>query len=90
MKADIHPAYETIEVTCSCGNKFETRSNLCKPLGTDVCNECHPFYTGKQKTLDTGGRVQRFADRFGAFGKKAPAAADAGRTAPGSPTVHLK
>lgn len=54
MKADIHPAYETIEVTCSCGNKFETRSNLCKPLGTDVCNECHPFYTGKQKTLDTG------------------------------------
>ncbi|EFQ65636.1 50S ribosomal protein L31 [Pseudomonas fluorescens WH6] len=74
MKADIHPAYETIEVTCSCGNKFETRSNLCKPLGTDVCNECHPFYTGKQKTLDTGGRVQRFADRFGAFGKK-PAAA---------------
>jgi large subunit ribosomal protein L31 len=76
MKADIHPAYETIEVTCSCGNKFETRSNLCKPLGTDVCNECHPFYTGTQKTLDTGGRVQRFADRFGAFGKK-PAATPA-------------
>ena len=70
MKAGIHPAYETIEVTCSCGNKFETRSNLCKPLGTDVCNECHPFYTGKQKTLVTGGRVQRFAGRFGAFGKK--------------------
>ncbi len=70
MKADIHPAYETIHVTCSCGNKIETRSNLCTPLGTEVCTECHPFYTGKQKTLDTGGRVQRFADRFGAFGKK--------------------
>ena len=70
MKADIHPAYETIAVTCSCGNKFETRSNLCKQLGTDVCNECHPFYTGKQKNLDTGGRVQRFADRFGTFGNK--------------------
>ena len=76
MKADIHPEYPAVAVTCSCGNKFETRSNLCKPLGTDVCNECHPFYTGKQKTLDTGGRVQRFADRFGAFGKK-PAATPA-------------
>ncbi|WP_129210614.1 50S ribosomal protein L31 [Candidatus Pseudomonas adelgestsugas] len=69
MKTNIHPAYEIIEVTCSCGNKFETRSNLCKPLSTDVCNECHPFYTGKQKILNTGGRIQRFADRFGAFGK---------------------
>ena len=76
MKTAIHPEYNEIAVACSCGNKFETRSNLCKPLGTDVCNECHPFYTGKQKTLDTGGRVQRFADRFGAFGKK-PAATPA-------------
>ncbi|WP_300635715.1 50S ribosomal protein L31 [Pseudomonas sp.] len=76
MKADIHPAYEEIAVTCSCGNAFHTRSTLGKPLGTDVCNACHPFYTGKQKTLDTGGRVQRFADRFGAFGKK-PAATPA-------------
>jgi large subunit ribosomal protein L31 len=74
MKADIHPAYETILVTCSCGNKFETRSNLCKPLGTDVCNECHPFYTGKQKTLDVGGRVDRFKTRFGAFGATKKAA----------------
>ena len=76
MKADIHPTYEITAVTCSCGNKFETRSNLAKPLAIDVCNECHPFYTGKQKTLDTGGRVQRFADRFGAFGKKPAAAAE--------------
>ena len=56
MKADIHPNYPEIAVTCRCGNKF------------DVCNECHPFYTGKQKTLDTGGRVQKFADRFATFG----------------------
>ena len=70
MKADIHPAYEVIEVTCSCGNKFETRSNLCKPLGTDVCNECHPFYTGKQRIMDSAGRVERFNARFGNFGKK--------------------
>ena len=67
MKADIHPDYPVIAVTCSCGNKFETRSTFGKALPIDVCNECHPFYTGKQKTLDTGGRVQRFADRFGAF-----------------------
>ena len=70
MKPEIHPNYEVIAVTCSCGNKFETRSTLCSPLGTDVCNECQPFYSGKQKTLDTGGRVKRFEDRFAAFGKK--------------------
>ncbi|MBA1202353.1 50S ribosomal protein L31 [Pseudomonas capeferrum] len=67
---DIHPQYEVIPVTCSCGNKFETGSTLCKPLAIDVCSECHPFYTGKQKVLDTGGRVQKFADRFGMFGAK--------------------
>ena len=70
MKPEIHPNYSVIAVTCSCGNSFETRSTLCAPLGTDVCNECHPFYTGKQKVLDTGGRVQKFADRFGAFSTK--------------------
>ena len=70
MKADIHPEYVAIDVTCSCGNKFVTRSTLAKPLGTDVCNECHPFYTGKQKMLDTGGRVDRFKQRFGMFGAK--------------------
>ncbi|KIH85721.1 50S ribosomal protein L31 [Pseudomonas batumici] len=68
MKADIHPVYVDIDVTCSCGNKFVTRSTHAKALPIDVCNECHPFYTGKQKTLDTGGRVQKFADRFGMFG----------------------
>ena len=69
-KADIHPNYPEVAVTCSCGNKFEPRSTFGKALAIDVCNECHPFYTGKQKTLDTGGRVQKFADRFGAFGAK--------------------
>ncbi|MDU9389552.1 50S ribosomal protein L31 [Pseudomonas sp. zfem002] len=70
MKPDVHPTYEVVAVTCSCGNKFETRSTLAKPLPIDVCSECHPFYTGKQKVLDTGGRVQKFADRFGAFSTK--------------------
>jgi len=70
MKPDVHPTYEVVAVTCSCGSKFETRSTLAKPLAIDVCSECHPFYTGKQKVLDTGGRVQKFADRFGAFSTK--------------------
>jgi len=70
MKPEVHPNYEVVAVTCSCGNKFETRSTLAKPMAIDVCSECHPFYTGKQKVLDTGGRVQKFADRFGMFGTK--------------------
>ena len=49
MKADIHPQYDAIDATCSCGNVIKTRSTLCKPLSLDVCSECHPFYTGKQK-----------------------------------------
>ncbi len=65
MKADIHPAYERIAVTCSCGNRFETGSALCAPLHVEVCNACHPFYTGKQKVIDTAGRVDKFAKRFG-------------------------
>lgn len=68
MKADIHPKYSEVNVTCSCGNKFETRSTLAEDLHVDVCSECHPFYTGKQKMLDTGGRVDRFRKRFGSRG----------------------
>ncbi len=64
MKASIHPEYTTITVTCSCGQVFETRSTLCKNLSIEVCAECHPFYTGKQKLVDTGGRVQKFRDRY--------------------------
>ncbi|MBQ4813401.1 50S ribosomal protein L31 [Pseudoalteromonas luteoviolacea] len=70
MKEGIHPKYETISATCSCGNKFETRSTLCKDIHLDVCSSCHPFYTGKQKILDTGGRVDRFNKRFGALSTK--------------------
>jgi large subunit ribosomal protein L31 len=68
MKADIHPNYVAINVTCSCGNAFETRSTLGQALHVDVCASCHPFYTGKQKMLDTGGRVDKFRKRFGSRG----------------------
>ncbi len=64
MKASIHPDYKTIHVTCSCGNSFTTGSTLGKDLTIEVCSECHPFYTGKQKLVDTGGRVQKFRDRY--------------------------
>jgi large subunit ribosomal protein L31 len=66
MKPDIHPAYNVTTVTCGCGNTFTTRST--SPTGSltvEVCSACHPFYTGKQKILDTGGRVARFEKRFG-------------------------
>ena len=65
MKQGIHPEYVDCTVKCSCGNTFQTRST--KPeLKIDICNVCHPFYTGQQRFVDTGGRVQRFADKFGA------------------------
>ncbi len=65
MKADIHPAYDAVKVTCSCGNVIETRSTLGRDIHVDVCSQCHPFYTGKQKIIDSGGRVERFRRRFG-------------------------
>jgi len=66
MKADIHPAYENVEVTCSCGETFTTRSTIGKSeLHIDVCSKCHPFYTGKQKMLDTAGRVDKFRQKYG-------------------------
>ena len=65
MKAAIHPKYEVIKVTCSCGQEFQTRSTMGQQqLNIEVCAQCHPFYTGKQKLVDTGGRVQRFRDRY--------------------------
>ena len=70
MKQDIHPKYEEINVSCSCGNKFVTRSTVCKDLHLDVCSACHPFYTGQQRNVDTGGRVDRFKKRFSMLGKK--------------------
>jgi large subunit ribosomal protein L31 len=70
MKADIHPKYEEITATCSCGNVMKVRSTRGKDMNLDVCSACHPFYTGKQRTADTGGRVDRFKKRFGALSKK--------------------
>ena len=70
MKEGIHPKYEEITATCSCGNVIKVGSTLCKDLNLDVCSACHPFFTGKQKIVDTGGRVDRFRKRFGARGGK--------------------
>lgn len=71
MKADIHPKYEDVTATCSCGNVIKTRSTICQDLHLDVCSACHPFYTGTQKIMDTGGRVDRFRKRFGSRSTKA-------------------
>jgi large subunit ribosomal protein L31 len=68
MKTDIHPNYQEISTTCSCGNVLPVMSTLKDNLSLDVCSKCHPFYTGKQKMLDSGGRVKKFQDRFGASG----------------------
>ncbi|MCP5184242.1 MAG: 50S ribosomal protein L31 [Pseudomonadales bacterium] len=70
MKADIHPNYKPINATCSCGNVIQTRSTLAKDIQLDVCSACHPFYTGKQKIMDTAGRVERFNRRFGMRGAR--------------------
>ena len=67
MKKDIHPKYEVITVNCSCGNSFETRSTVCRDLHLEVCSACHPFYTGKQKVVDTAGRIDNFMRRFAGF-----------------------
>ena len=73
MKADIHPAYDEIAVTCSCGNKFKTRSTAVKPLRVEVCSECHPFYTGTQKIVDTAGRIEKFNQKYAKPGAKSAA-----------------
>ncbi|MDQ2076519.1 50S ribosomal protein L31 [Marinimicrobium sp. ABcell2] len=65
MKADTHPKYTDVTATCSCGATIKTRSTLGEDFLVDVCSECHPFYTGKQKIVDTGGRIDRFTKRFG-------------------------
>lgn len=65
MKADIHPAYEEINVNCSCGNIFKTRSTVGHDLNIEVCSQCHPFFTGKQKLVDTAGRVDKFNQKYG-------------------------
>jgi large subunit ribosomal protein L31 len=65
MKEGIHPAYETITVTCHCGNSFETRSTHTGGITTEICSACHPFFTGKQKLIDTAGRIDRFRKKYG-------------------------
>ena len=65
MKTDIHPTYAETTVRCSCGNTFTTRSTKGGELHIELCNECHPFFTGKQKLVDSGGRVERFNKRYG-------------------------
>jgi large subunit ribosomal protein L31 len=65
MKPDIHPEYHEITVTCSCGNTFKTRSTAAKEVHLEVCSACHPFYTGKQKIVDTAGRVDKFRRKYG-------------------------
>ena len=69
MKTDIHPDYIECKVHCSCGNEFVTRSTVSE-LRAELCSECHPFYTGKQKLVDTGGRVERFQRRAAKAKKK--------------------
>ena len=65
MKADIHPNYKEIQVNCSCGNAFTTRSTMNKEsFHVEVCSACHPFYTGKQKVMDTAGRIDKFRQRY--------------------------
>lgn len=68
MKADIHPKYTEMTANCSCGNVIQTRSTMSENIHLDVCSACHPFFTGKQKVVDSGGRVDRFKKRFGTRG----------------------
>ncbi|MEE9425413.1 MAG: 50S ribosomal protein L31 [Methylococcales bacterium] len=64
MKQGIHPEYNTIKITCSCGETIETRSTLGRDLTVEVCSSCHPFYTGKQKIVDSAGRVDKFRRKY--------------------------
>lgn len=65
MRQGIHPDYQTTTYVCSCGNRFDTNGTKGGEVHIELCNQCHPFYTGQQKFVDTGGRVQRFSDKFG-------------------------
>ena len=67
MKQDIHPKYEMTTITCACGNVIETRSTV-KNIQVEICSACHPFFTGKQKLVDTAGRIERFNKKYGIKG----------------------
>ena len=70
MKAEIHPDYKDVTITCSCGNVIKTRSTRGQDFLIDVCSACHPFYTGSQKVTDTGGQIDKFKQRFGVVSSK--------------------
>lgn len=70
MKNNIHPEYKEITATCSCGNIVKVGSTKCSDFTLDVCSACHPFYTGTQRVVDTGGRIDKFKKRFGALKSK--------------------
>jgi large subunit ribosomal protein L31 len=75
MKDKIHPAYKEVKVVCACGNTFQTRTTLSKEIHVDICANCHPFYTGRQKFVDAAGRVEKFQRKFGGeYFKKSAAA----------------
>jgi large subunit ribosomal protein L31 len=76
MKKDIHPEYHECVVTCGCGNSFTTRSTKSK-INIEICSACHPFYTGKQKFVDTAGRVERFLRKYGLPNQQEAETADA-------------
>ncbi|MEI8594531.1 MULTISPECIES: 50S ribosomal protein L31 [Photobacterium] len=70
MKQGIHPEYTAVNAKCSCGNAFVFNSTMKKDINLDVCDKCHPFYTGKQRQVSTGGRIDKFNKRFGALSSK--------------------
>jgi large subunit ribosomal protein L31 len=76
MKTEIHPKYSEIKIICSCGNEITTRSTLAEDIHIEVCSSCHPFYTGKQKIVDTGGRVDKFRKRYTKSAAEKPAAVE--------------
>lgn len=74
MKDSIHPDYTELEVSCSCGNKFVTKSTITKDkLHIEVCSQCHPFYSGKQRLVDSAGRVDKFRQKYASFAKRTAA-----------------
>jgi len=65
MKDEIHPEYKDVDVKCACGNRFQTRSAIGRNIQVEICSNCHPFYTGKQKFVDTAGQVEKFQKKYG-------------------------
>ncbi len=87
MKASTHPEYKEITVSCTCGNTFKTSSTLGHDLQVEVCSNCHPFYTGKQKIVDTAGRVDKFRKKYGTAGAAPTGAAPTGAATAGAATA---